>query len=64
MGRCRNHPDRETNYQCLKHSIFLCMECLSCLDPELYCKFRTSCTIWFAHKERMREEHRKTGESD
>ncbi|SHO46795.1 hypothetical protein SAMN02745220_01642 [Desulfopila aestuarii DSM 18488] len=60
MGRCRNHPERETNHHCLKHNVFLCEECLSCLDPELYCKFRTSCTIWFVHKEKVREERMKS----
>jgi len=31
----------------MKHEIYLCEECLKCLDPEIYCKFRTSCPIWF-----------------
>jgi len=61
MGRCRNHPERETAHQCLKHNFFLCEDCLSCLDPELYCKFRTACTIWFVHKEKVREERLKKG---
>jgi len=47
MATCINHPDRETNYICLKQNIYLCEECLGCSDPELYCKFRPSCIIWF-----------------
>jgi uncharacterized 2Fe-2S/4Fe-4S cluster protein (DUF4445 family) len=31
----------------MKHQIYLCQECLECKDPEIYCKFRPSCTIWF-----------------
>jgi hypothetical protein len=27
----------------------------------LYCKFRTACTIWFVHKEKVREERLKKG---
>lgn len=50
MGKCTAHPDRETSYQCLKHKIYLCNECLACKDPELYCKFRPSCIIWFMTK--------------
>ncbi len=47
MGKCINHPDRETAYICLKHNIYLCEECLKCQDVDLYCKFRPSCPIYF-----------------
>ena len=47
MGQCVNHPDRETQYICLKHQISLCEECLHCRDPKIYCKYRSACTIWF-----------------
>jgi uncharacterized 2Fe-2S/4Fe-4S cluster protein (DUF4445 family) len=50
MGTCINHPDRETSYLCMKHNIYLCEECLHCRDPEIYCKFRSSCPIWFITK--------------
>jgi hypothetical protein len=54
MGKCINHPDRETSYLCMKHNIYLCDDCLQCRDPELYCKFRPSCPIWFLSKEKRR----------
>ncbi len=47
MGKCINHPDRETGYKCMKHNHFQCGECLQCRDPELYCKHRSACAIWF-----------------
>jgi len=47
VGKCINHPDRETSYQCLKHNIYMCEECLECRDPKIYCKFRSACPIWF-----------------
>jgi len=50
MGRCRNHPDKETSYVCTKYTIYMCEECIKCSDPEIYCKFRTSCPIWFVDK--------------
>lgn len=50
MGFCVYHPDRETSYHCMKHKIYLCEECLQCRDPQLYCKFRPSCPIWFMTK--------------
>jgi hypothetical protein len=50
MPTCVKHPDRETSYLCLKQNIHLCEECLVCNDPELYCKFRSSCIIWFMTK--------------
>ncbi len=50
MGKCVNHPDRETSYLCMKHNTYLCEECLKCRDPNIYCKFRSSCPIWFLSK--------------
>lgn len=47
MGKCVNHPNRETQFICLKHNIYMCEECLKCRDPKIYCKFRSSCPIWF-----------------
>lgn len=58
MGQCCNHPERQTIHRCTKHAIFLCDQCLRCPDPELYCKTRSACTIWFIHKERLRDERR------
>lgn len=54
MGKCINHPDRETRYECMKYNVFMCDECLKCRDPDLYCKFRPSCPISFLEKENAR----------
>ncbi|MCP4671717.1 MAG: DUF4445 domain-containing protein [Desulfobacula sp.] len=50
MGKCLNHPDQETSYMCMKHNYYLCDDCLECHDPDIYCKFRTSCPIHFMSK--------------
>jgi len=50
MGYCINHPDRQTQYLCMKDNIYFCEECLKCRNPEIYCKFRQSCPIWFIVK--------------
>jgi len=50
LGKCVNHPDRETSFLCMKHNTYLCEECLKCRDPNIYCKFRSSCPIWFLSK--------------
>ena len=47
MGRCKNHPDKETGYKCFKHDFYLCESCLHCIDPDIYCTFRSSCIIFF-----------------
>ena len=54
MGRCEKHPDVETRFQCQKHQIYMCEECLRCRDPEIYCKFRSACPIHFIEKEEKR----------
>jgi ferredoxin len=56
VGKCVNHPDQETNFSCMKYNIYLCGECLECRDPELYCKFRPSCPIWFITKRKQKWE--------
>lgn len=50
MGKCIHHPERNTPYLCMKHQVYLCEECLQCKDPNIYCKHRTACPIWFMRK--------------
>lgn len=50
MGKCVNHTETETAYKCMKHNIYQCDLCLTCRDPDLYCKYRTSCPIHFLSK--------------
>ncbi len=57
MGTCINHPDTETSYLCMKHNIYLCEECLKCKDPEIYCKFSSSCPIWFMTERKSGLDH-------
>jgi uncharacterized 2Fe-2S/4Fe-4S cluster protein (DUF4445 family) len=62
LGKCTCHPEHETPYICMKHQIYLCEECLECGDPDIYCKFRQSCPIWFMSKRKarlVREEKEK-----
>ena len=55
MGQCACHPKIETRFLCMKHNNYLCEECLKCQDPELYCKFRSACPIWFLGKKGGKE---------
>jgi len=48
--KCTNHPDREATFRCEKDDVYLCEECLKCRNPDIYCKFRTSCIIWEMEK--------------
>jgi len=50
MEKCIHHPEREAEYRCQKHQIHLCDGCRACPDPQLYCKFREGCIIWFMEK--------------
>ena len=62
MGKCRKHTDRETSYLCSKHNVYMCEECLKCNDPDIYCKFRSACTIWFMERRKARWEKEKHAE--
>ncbi len=64
MGKCIHHPDRETGYICLKHNIYLCEDCLECRDPDLYCKFRPSCPIYFISKKGFKEPEIKPAQKE
>lgn len=55
MGTCKYHPDEEADYFCMKHKHYLCNECIKCEDRELYCKYRTSCVIFFIDKKGGKE---------
>jgi len=37
---------------CMKHTVYLCGECLECREPNIYCKYQSSCPIWFMQKRR------------
>lgn len=52
MEHCINHPDREARFACLKHHIYMCEECMRCRDPQIYCKFRSACPIYFITKKK------------
>ena len=56
MGKCTCHPEKYTHFQCLKHGVWLCDDCLKCRDPELYCKHRSACPIWFMEKRERRRQ--------
>ncbi len=62
MGKCKFHPERETAYKCMKHDYYLCEECLDCKDPDLYCKFRSSCAIHFLSKKGFKGADKKITE--
>lgn len=57
MEKCARHPERETRFQCLKHGTWMCEECLGCRDPELYCKNRSACPIWYIEKRKKRHKY-------
>jgi hypothetical protein len=43
-------PEKETVYLCMKHQNYVSEKFLCCRDPQSYCKFRTSCPIYFLSK--------------
>lgn len=52
-SRC-DHTDADARLQCLKHGIRMCLRCMACRDPELYCRHRSACLIRFMLRERRR----------
>lgn len=65
MGPCLCHPEKETHFMCMKYNVYLCDECLECRDPKIYCKYRSSCPIWFMQKRKGGwEEEKATGNEE
>jgi putative FmdB family regulatory protein len=45
-----SRKEGQARYFCMKHDIHVSEESIRCRDPEIYCKFRSSCPIWFMDK--------------
>ena len=50
MTCCDEPSENNACYKCEKHQTTMCLACLKCKDPALYCKFRPSCMIHFLEK--------------
>ena len=55
---CARHPDKAAIHHCAKYERYLCEDCLRCQDPEIWCRWRTSCVIWEVsrHEQVSRED--------
>lgn len=40
----------------MKYEYSLCEACISCKDPDFYCKYRSACAIHFLEKEKKKEK--------
>jgi uncharacterized 2Fe-2S/4Fe-4S cluster protein (DUF4445 family) len=57
--KCFRHPEVTGKYYCSKYNRYMCEECLACLDPNIYCKFRKMCMIWEIAKYGTPEQQEK-----
>lgn len=64
MGQCTCHPEIDSRFLCMKHNVYLCEECLTCRDPQIYCKYRSSCPIWFMTKRQEGWDAETVGERE
>jgi hypothetical protein len=56
MEKYEDAPSPGSNYHCMKHKVDLSQENVTCRDPKLYCKFRSSCVIWFTVKNQAKKD--------
>lgn len=56
MTCCEHYNGDDIQYECMKYQTKMCPDCAACKDPELYCKFRPSCMIYFMEKESARKK--------
>jgi len=71
--KCKNHPERDALAVCQKFNVGYCEECCDssdidkdqplcyCTSPDVHCKFRPQCIVFYKHKERERKK-RLSGE--
>jgi hypothetical protein len=50
MSACIRHPHQSGSWYCQKYQVNLCDACRRCRDPELYCRYRSACSIHFLEK--------------
>ncbi len=43
---------KESDLYCMKHGCSVDGETAACRDPKQYCKYRTSCLVWFLEREK------------
>lgn len=55
------NPESPVRYMCMKYNRYREGEAVACQDPDLYCKFRSSCLIHYKDKRRRRD--RRTDEA-
>lgn len=63
---CRFHPERDALLWCEKYEYGYCGPCLEqsiCTDPDLYCKSRDRCRIWYAFREGRSNRQRQEGDA-
>jgi hypothetical protein len=63
---CRFHPERDALLWCEKYEYGYCGPCLEqsiCTDPDLYCKSRDRCRIWYASREGRSNRQRQEGDA-
>jgi hypothetical protein len=62
---CSEHPDRMAAAVCQRYGVGLCLECLEenpvCPDPEMFCRYRERCLVYFGFKEKQRETRKQAG---
>jgi hypothetical protein len=60
---CEKHPDRKAAASCRRYNHGFCADCLDnepvCPDPEMFCRYRERCLVYFSYKEKQREERHK-----
>ena len=56
MAECSCDSRIDSRYLCMKYNEYVCSDGPACRDPQLYCKHRPACTIWFMTKRRKGQE--------
>ena len=54
--------ENPVRYLCMKYNRHQEGEEIACRDPDLYCKFRSSCLIHYQEKHRRRKRNRSAAE--
>jgi len=62
--KCRNHPEQDATALCQKLGVGFCTACCACeetaaccgcLDPQVYCQFRSQCLVWELSRPRRKK---------
>ena len=61
MADSAAHTTEENQMMCMKYKKYMAQSEMACRDPQVHCKFRPACPIWFITRKGGKDIDRDVG---